>query len=428
MEYFLVFFLVLRITLAQPVPESIRSSEPNCIDCHNSVMNYSVKHEAMDAGCDLCHMATGESHPQNTVQGFTLTEPMPGLCFMCHEEHTKTNLHEVSTECLMCHSPHGSAYNSLLIQSPESAICTECHDMSMTENRVKHLPVDEGNCANCHNPHQSEFAYLLIKEKKQLCISCHSPIQKLKEFPNIHPPYEDDCGNCHDSHSSDEEGLLIQKMPDLCFNCHDLETTLENSSIIHKALNYKNGCSNCHSPHTSDQNKLLLMPDKDLCLSCHNKSITDGERTTSNIGQFLKSGNYIHPIIELEGCSVCHNPHASENQDLLNETFPFGPYSKAQVNKFELCFKCHDSQLMTEEITTSATNFRNGEKNMHFLHINGDKGRNCNICHNIHGSAYEHLITEKVMFGNWEMPMQYKIETKGGSCKTGCHAEKKYFR
>ncbi|MCK4993003.1 MAG: hypothetical protein KAS29_21040, partial [Bacteroidales bacterium] len=83
---------------------------------------------------------------------------------------------------------------------------------------------------------------------------------------------------------------------------------------------------------------------------------------------------------------------------------------------------------MLAEVTTTATNFRNGDQNMHFLHINGTKGRNCNLCHDMHGSPNEHLIADKVMFGNWEMPVGFKALENGGSCLTGCHAEKQYVR
>lgn len=428
MKNILALVYTILITTASPVIVSAQKTEPSCIDCHASISNSMVKHEALENGCELCHMETGETHPQSNVKTFTLTEEMPALCFMCHEEHTKTNLHAVSTECLMCHSPHGSDYKSLLINSPQSALCAECHDMSMAEKQVKHKPVAEGNCASCHDPHQSELSYLLKEEKKQLCLKCHTSIQMQSELENIHPPFDDDCANCHYSHSSEEKALLVQKMPELCFNCHDMPSSIEKAAVVHKAINYKKGCSNCHSPHASDQSNFLLYPDKDLCLSCHNKTITNGDRTVSNIGEFLKSGNYIHAIIDIDGCSVCHNPHFSDQLLLLNEKFPVGQYAGAIAENFALCFMCHDSNLMTIEFTTSATNFRNGEQNMHFLHINGDKGRNCNVCHNVHGSANEHLIADKVIFAQWEMPIQYKIELNGGSCKTGCHGEKKYYR
>ena len=76
----------------------------------------------------------------------------------------------------------------------------------------------------------------------------------------------------------------------------------------------------------------------------------------------------------------------------------------------------------------SLTNFRNGEKNLHYLHINGIKGRSCILCHDVHASNNEHLIADKVPFESWWMNLNYKTLENGGSCQPGCHKEKKYTR
>ena len=65
---------------------------------------------------------------------------------------------------------------------------------------------------------------------------------------------------------------------------------------------------------------------------------------------------------------------------------------------------------------------------MHFLHINGNRGRNCISCHNIHGSKNEHLIADKIPYGNWAMPMKFVKNENGGSCFPGCHSKKNYDR
>ncbi len=80
------------------------------------------------------------------------------------------------------------------------------------------------------------------------------------------------------------------------------------------------------------------------------------------------------------------------------------------------------------EFTTTATNFRNEDQNLHFLHSNSDKGRNCNLCHDVHGSMNEHLILTNAKFGNWDMPLKFSLLDNGGSCSTGCHSTKSYER
>ena len=111
----------------------------------------------------------------------------------------------------------------------------------------------------------------------------------------------------------------------------------------------------------------------------------------------------------------------------MSATFPIGSYASAETDNFALCFKCHDETLFASPIDT-LTNFRNDNNNLHYAHIKENKGRNCNLCHNMHGSPNQHMIDDKVMFGNWEMPINYKAFENGGSCAPGCHEEKKYIR
>jgi predicted CXXCH cytochrome family protein len=198
--------------------------------------------------------------------------------------------------------------------------------------------------------------------------------------------------------------------------------------VIHKIVIEKNSCINCHSPHSSSQEKLIKAESIELCLSCHNKSISTAEKKLTNIKQLLKNSKVMHGAIEQEGCSGCHAAHASRYPSLLTAAFPAGEYTSAQPDSFALCFNCHDKALLIDEVVKTETNFRNENQNLHFTHINGDKGRNCNVCHDMHGSQSDHLIAGKVKFGNWEMPMNYNSRENGGSCLTGCHSEKKYDR
>lgn len=404
--------------------------EITCTDCHSDLVEQTVMHYPAEDACDNCHTSNGNEHPQDGVLGFDLGDEMPALCFLCHDTYTQTNQHVPSEmgECLMCHSPHGSANQGLLIQSPQSTLCAECHDMSITEKTVKHGPVAAGSCSSCHDPHQSENSALLKSEKRSLCFECHETVKREASYSSLHYPFDDDCSNCHETHSAEASGLLNEKMPDLCYMCHDMQSSLESAAVVHKAVNDDKACANCHSPHASEQGMLLLKNGKELCLDCHSEAIEGEERVLSNIGEKVKEGNFIHAAIELDGCSVCHLPHASEQPFLLNSAFPEGLYAEAKVENFDLCFLCHDPQLMLRAVTTTATNFRNGDQNMHFFHIKGVKGRNCNLCHDMHGSANEHLIAEKVWFGQWEMPVEFIVNENGGSCLTGCHAEKQYVR
>lgn len=262
-----------------------------------------------------------------------------------------------------------------------------------------------------------------------LCVGCHEKVKQQLTSKRIHPPFEEECLLCHNPHSSKEKHLLVQTPPDLCFNCHDdFRISKKKSLLIHKPVEDERSCLNCHSPHASSEYRFLLKKEKQLCLSCHNKSIKTESRVIKNINQLLKSSKIIHGAIEGDGCVVCHSPHASTNPFLLVDVFPDGAYTNGKPENFSLCFNCHDSQMLTKEITTTATGFRKGDKNLHFVHINREKGRVCINCHNVHASKNEHLIATKVKFGNWEMPLKYIVNENGGSCSPGCHEKREYER
>jgi predicted CXXCH cytochrome family protein len=140
----------------------------------------------------------------------------------------------------------------------------------------------------------------------------------------------------------------------------------------------------------------------------------------------LLLSKFIHDPVDGDGCSDCHNPHASDNTRLLALTFPGGNYTVGEVDSFALCFDCHDSELLEEADSESATGFRNGTTNLHYLHINQKKGRSCINCHDVHAANSDHLLAEEVHFGKWKMPLNFKQSENGGSCLPGCHEEKKY--
>lgn len=309
--------------------------------------------------------------------------------------------------------------------------CMDCHG-KLTEKKIIHQPLTD--CSKCHQPNgrkhpneDEEEGFSLIKKIPQLCYACHEEKKILQE--HIHPPVKDgDCFSCHDIHSSKNEHLLVVAPPALCFSCHtDLKDSIEKSSIVHQAVKLKNACSNCHSPHSSPEKRMLLIAQPTLCLKCHNKPIEQANHILLNMKQLIEKSKYVHGAIENNGCAVCHNPHYSGEYFLLDTIFPNGNYAVGKKENFALCFKCHETTLIDDSLSTE-TGFRKGEENLHFKHVNKDKGRSCINCHNVHASNSLYLIADKVRFGNWEMPIRYTRTKKGGSCMPGCHGEKKYER
>lgn len=263
--------------------------------------------------------------------------------------------------------------------------------------------------------------------KQPDCIECHDDLLNLG---STHYPVEDACDNCHESTGvshpmGDSAGFrLMDGIPALCYYCHE-----EPAEMPHVHLPVEQGdCLGCHATHGSSESSLLRSSDPDLCLSCHNRSYKTDSTETVNIGRLVKGKMKAHSAIEGGGCISCHQSHGSDFRALLVEQYPAGDYLPASTENFELCFLCHDSDILDAEQTEWGTGFRNGTKNLHWLHVNGSKGRNCRMCHNIHGSPNLFLVEERVRFGDWEMQMNFETEEQGGSCLPGCHGKLSYRR
>ncbi|MFI5150497.1 MAG: cytochrome c3 family protein [Bacteroidia bacterium] len=310
--------------------------------------------------------------------------------------------------------------------------CLECHQ-KVIERKVAHKPVLDG-CDKCHKSNGKEHpkgdteGFELLMPVPQLCYSCHEEKNIMKE--QVHAPLkEGDCLSCHDVHSSKGEHLISTPSPGLCFSCHnDLKKKFEASSVQHGAVKDQKGCVNCHNPHSSSQKKILQKKEPDLCFSCHDKKIAVGSRVIPNMKDLVTKSKYIHGAIDNNGCSVCHNPHSGDVKNMLGKAYPAGNYSPATKENYALCMDCHESSLFQDAVTTESTGFRNGDKNLHFVHVNKDKGRSCGNCHCIHAANKLFLIAEVTKFGQWNMPLKYTKLPKGGSCAPGCHGEKKYER
>lgn len=430
MNGYFFYILIWIISFNNNGTPDILKKEKTCVSCHSTYINNEFVHAPAADDCASCHQSNGNKHPHKKKIGFGLSSKVPELCQMCHDSYSKQNIHAPagSGECMTCHSPHSTKNHSLIKEDITSNLCFQCHDNPSPPKEIEHKPVRDGRCESCHDPHQSDNSKFLKSAVPDLCYTCHENTQKLQTAENVHPPFADECATCHKTHSSVQNNLLTEKVPDLCYMCHDgVRESFEASKSVHKVINSKKSCAGCHSPHGSAYGKFLYAEGKELCLRCHNRTIRTENGLIPNIKGMLKETNTIHPVIE-DGCVVCHMPHAADYPKLLNAAFPQETYVKAEVSTFELCFGCHDSGLLTEEKSEISTNFRDGDRNLHFVHINGHKARNCNVCHNVHGSPNEHLITQRTTFGNWEMPLRVGFNPDGGSCNTGCHAEKHYNR
>jgi len=82
-------------------------------------------------------------------------------------------------------------------------------------------------------------------------------------------------------------------------------------------------CTPCHgdeSKQASPEQPHLVTPVPELCSICHK--------------EYAAMEGWVHGPVATGNCMLCHEPHQTENQSLLNKTIP------------ELCYRCHETKIL----------------------------------------------------------------------------------
>ena len=425
----IVLLFVWCVVFALPAGSSNAFTLDNCnLSCHSALKRVRLSHKPVVAKkCLDCHRQAG-NHPLGGKTSMELVEKEPSLCFRCHKPFPqKKTVHSPVKKgtCTACHNPHGAEGKFLIdADNGQTKFCTKCHDAKMFTKKNVHPPVAEGKCTACHDPHQADFKGLLREGMPGLCAECHPDVmRKLKNAPVVHPPVKDGrCTGCHDPHSSSARYLLKGEPGKFCITCHDkIGKKVAAATYPHAPLTKPDSCLACHTGHTSNAKGLLPAVEKDFCLRCHVK-----------IGATLEGKKSLHGPIREGRCTPCHDPHGSPYKNLLKGTYPdqlYIPYDKDK-KPYAFCLGCHEKNLLTFPDTTIYTKFRDGKRNLHYVHVsNKRKGRTCRLCHEPHASASDHLVRQVgAPFGEWNIPLQFQATPAGGSCLPGCHGKYSYDR
>jgi predicted CXXCH cytochrome family protein len=459
-----------------------RTSDCSAGGCHAKELEFRFLHAPAAVGaCDVCHV-----YDDVTQHTFKLKHTGAAMCDFCHigksvpgdpglgrtgpgREHISLHVHDpvMKGECTACHNPHGSNIRRLVNANSVGDMCLSCH-ASAAEHLHKHTPVAQGDCTSCHRAHTSMYSGLLVAQGQDLCMRCHEktinmalvpapgagapsvPPAALANHPHsgsrvmaavmtvsrpagtIHDPVLEDCTTCHDHHGTAHAGLLKQETTALCGSCHEqVITTATTSRVQHSSVMKDKACMNCHSPHQSMQTHLMRSRPIEMCLDCHSKETTRADGTKiAGIASIMASGQHLHGPLTEGQCRGCHQVHGGEHKSLLSAPYSAELYQPFTESAYALCFTCHDSDLVKQRATTSATRFRNGDQNLHFIHIAGqdESGRSCRLCHAPHSGPGHPRLVETVPYGDWKLPMDFKATENGGSCGAGCHRGRTYDR
>lgn len=399
--------------------------------CHKGLASGpSVHKPVLRQGCDVCH------EPQDDRHEFKLADKPPALCFLCHEDLAeKKTVHEPLKEedgsCLMCHDPHVGKAAGLLKRETANSLCLQCH-RDVTRGGAYHTTdtVDDG-CVACHDAHSSDTARLVRREPPGLCATCHTDIRKqLATSQLVHGPVNVGCVACHDPHKvRDGKGLAASGAAQ-CTSCHvDFKEQAAAMALRHGAPLEDAGCLRCHAAHAASHKQLLLDSSQALCLACHKKNVERADRSTvPGLGPQIEDAKVLHGPLSRGDCAGCHEPHANSVHYFLRGAYPATFYQAYEEEAYGACFTCHEADLVEQEKTEAATGFRNGEQNLHYVHVDRRKGRTCRVCHLSHAGRVDHLLRESVPFGSWELPIGFTATENGGSCAVGCHQTQRYDR
>ncbi len=412
-----------------PPPETIEPGQ-SCVnsDCHATMGKKKFLHGPINFGeCEPCHIAIGNLHR------FVKRPAGRELCLKCHEiPPPKAVRHKPFTEdCTLCHVLHESSERYFVEggTSVQGCLREGCHEKFPRDHEVKHVSVEKGGCLVCHTSHQSEHEKLLTHEAGDLCTLCHIDFpMRLEGAVSSHTPrIRKNCTICHMPHGGEAKYLVPADEKKFCRKCHEI--LLDEHEYLahpHSSMIAEKKCRECHEPHSSPRNRLLSQPAMDLCLGCHDKTVEMEGRTLSNIDKQIKDAKYVHGPIRQKDCVACHAAHGSELFDILKKPFPTAFYATHEKGAYDSCFDCHNRDFIELE-RTNLTGFRNGDHNLHYLHvIEKEKGRSCRTCHHEHASSQPKHIRTEIKFGQWDMPLEYTMTETGGGCATPCHPAYRY--
>lgn len=264
-------------------------------------------------------------------------------CLTCHEGLDQTlamTPHQLTNDQILCVSCHTGGEVHIEDPSAENIInpqnsfgedalnnCYTCHKPHTgMGNFGFDMHSSQGmNCSSCHKVHGSNKS-LLLDNKASFCLPCHTEMKLAFSRKSNHPVNQEavNCLSCH-TNSTDVNNDFAYDLERTCEGCHQEQAGP--FMFEHDAANSYmvggTGCIECHDPHGSENDNLLKQPGDNLCNSCH----FEQTHTTAHPGRDYQNFN----------CVSCHTGfHGSMVSNLLLD-----PYLDQKL--FDNCYQsgCH---------------------------------------------------------------------------------------
>jgi len=137
-----------------------------CLTCHRGQAEWKATVHATDLACTECH----SSHAAT---------PATESCATCHADVQAMQaapshhpIREGKMTCASCHDVHRANAGALKTAERSNDLCLTCHAAQQGPFIFQHDPVEE-DCLICHQPHGSTANNLLVANEPFLCLQCH---------------------------------------------------------------------------------------------------------------------------------------------------------------------------------------------------------------------------------------------------------------
>jgi predicted CXXCH cytochrome family protein len=148
-------------------------------------------------------------------------------------------------------------------------------------------------------------------------------------------------------------------------------------------------------------------------------------------GRSSGAAGSVHDPFYSGACRSCHDLALAAETHFVTGAPAGGAEGTESARAWDqaLCSECHGGEFLAPNAPATATGFANGNRNLHTLHVQAGRGRRCLSCHDPHAARQPKLLRERITArGNAQTAQEFRSEPKGGWCKTGCHAPKRYQR
>lgn len=414
-----------------------------------------VNGQIMCRTCHSAHMSGQFTGDLKTSVFLRVENSASQLCISCHGDHTrKENLGTHPTggmpwpipqelvdagakvgpngreiTCQVCHTPHGSANDHLLVMGVTSnQLCLTCHakmrpgmfrDGGNTEHPISPLvnaeqkasiermgtrigPEDHLICLSCHKLHHGKSERFMLAEELtdgKMCISCHSEktqiVGTMHDLRTNHPDERnrlgmtaESGGPCSACHMFHRYARAPEPSPSdalgQCITCHQDGRCAGNRPLMN-ATHPGNHCTDCHNPHETKYTSFLKARTSQVCMNCHSEQspVLGGAHDVT-----LASSKWPAASQNGDTCMACHRPHA----DNAAELFRMPATASADIPaKDAACIACHESASRHANGNLAAVHpavisdpARAGRLPL-VAAADGSRQIGCTTCHNPHG-------------------------------------------